>query len=766
MAAITKLHTLRNVGLFENGVPQPLTFSKANLIYAENGRGKSTLATVLRSCGENAPALLAAKRTLDTDGPIKVGLLLGTSPLAFEDGVWRGPLPNVALFDSEFIERNVFTGQEVRPDQRQSLLEFALGDAAVALKQDVEKLTAAGVEATKRKVAAEKLLTAYREDLPLEDFRALPKGEHLDEEIEKLKNQVAVARQQSSILKRPSLSLVGHFTPNFDFIFSVLATALADIHEVAEQVVHTHIKNHGEGKGIENWLALGQEFIADGSCPFCGQGLEGSELIAAYQSYFNAAYKALKTSVVGLDKSIGAALPDTVIANIQKIFDANAERVAVWNDELKLPPHALDLERMKNIVATLRQEISALSEAKKASPLDAIGSEDDTARAAGLISEFNAIAKGYAVVVNAINAEISAYKEKLAGADIQQLETAIKRIGIQKKRLTQPVENALVEYDGSENERKDAERKKAETRMKLDGLMEQTLADYRDSINAWLAKFGASFSIEEMKPNYQGGGLPRTEYALKIRERSVRLGSRGADGPAFGNTLSEGDKRTLAFAFFMARIYQRPDKNGLIVVIDDPVSSLDKHRRAKTKFAIGRLSADVEQLIVLSHDAYFLKDLKRFLDEKVKVETAVSEVKAVENDYSAIGGCDLDAICSSDYYRHYVMVQEFADAVEGTKPELVAKVLRVLVEGNLRRRFPRHVKEGVPLGVVIDAIKNAPLGNPLEHVKDKIQELNDFNDYASQFHHDGQNAEAAAINATELRGYAKQALSLIHTGNI
>jgi wobble nucleotide-excising tRNase len=765
VAAITKIHTLRNVGLFENGVPQPLMLSKANLFYAENGRGKSTLATVLRSCGENAPALVTAKKTLDTEGPIKIGLLHGTTPLAFEDGVWKGSPPNVALFDSEFVERNVYTGQEVRPDQRQSLLEFALGDAAVALKQEVDQLTAVGVEATKRKVAAERILTAYRDDLTLEIFRSLAKGESLDEEIEKLKNQVAIARQQSSIQKRPNLSLVDNFEPKLDGVFSVLATALANIHEAAEQVVLLHIKKHGEEMGVEDWLAVGQKFVADGSCPFCGQEIGGSELIAAYQSYFNDAYGALKTKVAGLDESLRMAIPDSVITTIQKIFESNVERVLSWNDELKIPTHNLNIARLKEILTALQNEISLLIESKKASPLDAIGTVGDVEKTSFLISEFNALVSGYVDVVKAINAEIAAYKEKLAGADIQQLESAIKKIGIQKKRYDETVVNAFAEYDASEGKRKEVEQKKIDARKKLDTLMEGTLAEYRNSINAWLSKFGASFSLEEMKPNYLGGGLPRTEYGLMVRKRSVKLGSRGTDGPAFGNTLSEGDKRTLAFAFFMARVCQRADKKSLIVVIDDPVSSLDKHRRAKTKFAIGMLSADIEQLIVLSHDAYFLKDLKRFLEEKVGVETTVSEVKAVENDYSAICSCDLAAICSSDYYRHYVLVQDFVDAIAGCKPEFVSKVLRVLVEGHLRRRFPKHVREGVPLGVVIDAIKNAPNGNPLEHLKHKIQELNDFNDYASQFHHDSQNAEVATINATELRGYAKQALSLIHTGN-
>jgi hypothetical protein len=37
-------------------------------------------------------------------------------------------LPDIVVFDSEFVEHNVYSGFEVRSEQRQALLEFALGD--------------------------------------------------------------------------------------------------------------------------------------------------------------------------------------------------------------------------------------------------------------------------------------------------------------------------------------------------------------------------------------------------------------------------------------------------------------------------------------------------------------------------------------------------------------------------------------------------------------------------------------------------------------
>jgi wobble nucleotide-excising tRNase len=75
---------------------------------------------------------------------------------------------------------------------------------------------------------------------------------------------------------------------------------------------------------------------------------------------------------------------------------------------------------------------------------------------------------------------------------------------------------------------------------------------------------------------------------------------------AFGNTLSSGDRNTLALAFFFACLDQDPSLAGRVVVIDDPVSSLDDNRSLTTVQEIRRLLPRVAQVIILSHSKSFL----------------------------------------------------------------------------------------------------------------------------------------------------------------
>ena len=62
-----------------------------------------------------------------------------------------------------------------------------------------------------------------------------------------------------------------------------------------------------------------------------------------------------------------------------------------------------------------------------------------------------------------------------------------------------------------------------------------------------------------------------------------------AGEPSFRTTLSSGDRNTLALAFFFASLEldtALPDK---IVVIDDPMTSLDEHRSLATVQEMRRL---------------------------------------------------------------------------------------------------------------------------------------------------------------------------------
>jgi wobble nucleotide-excising tRNase len=88
------------------------------------------------------------------------------------------------------------------------------------------------------------------------------------------------------------------------------------------------------------------------------------------------------------------------------------------------------------------------------------------------------------------------------------------------------------------------------------------------------------------------------------------------------NTLSEGEKTTLAFAYFMSKVTTEvTNKSQTIIVIDDPISSLDDNRLYSTAFLIHEELKDYKQLFVFSHNLLFLKYINSFFKAKNEKST-------------------------------------------------------------------------------------------------------------------------------------------------
>src|ERR1051326_4699608 len=118
---IRKILKLQNVGLLQDATQgRAVDLAKVCGIYADNGRGKSTLAAALRASGLSDVARLNARKTIDAANPPEIDFLLNTgSHVEFKNNAWIGSSPRILVFDSEFVEQNVYSGFEVRAEQRQ-----------------------------------------------------------------------------------------------------------------------------------------------------------------------------------------------------------------------------------------------------------------------------------------------------------------------------------------------------------------------------------------------------------------------------------------------------------------------------------------------------------------------------------------------------------------------------------------------------------------------------------------------------------------------
>jgi len=765
---ISKILKLQNVGLLQDATQAgAVSLGQVTAIYADNGRGKSTLAAVLRACQLGDAGRLNARKTIDGPSNPEVKLLLPTgSHVEFTANAWSTTLPDIVVFDSEFVEQNVYSGFEVRADQRQSLLEFALGDQTVPLQKQILQLTQDIATQTQKRTQAEKTLTGFAPPYTVAQFIALQPVPDARQQIDALQKRIEAAKNSQSLATRKDPTDIALIQFDTAAVFTVLKTQLQDVEEAAEAVVKAHLAKHNS-EDFEDWVSRGQQYSSGTDCPFCGQALGGLELIGAYRSYFNKAYADLKRQIAGLESLVTTGLADSKIEAAVSAVATNTARIEAWKDQLDVTVPVFEGEPLTATLKQVREELLAFVAAKQRAPLEAAGVQGDADKATAAVAGINQAIATYNAAVKSAASQIADFKMKLAAENTATLTAEIRKLEAAQKRVLPDVISAVADYQAAEAERKRLDGEKTKARQQLDTLMQATLQQYQTSINDLLTAFGAEFSIEQLKPTYLGGGEPRSEYGLCVRNKSVKLGSRAdiATGHSFATTLSEADKRTLAFAFFVARLRADTNLAGKLVVMDDPVSSLDRNRRHQSIRLVANLAGDCRQLVVLSHDAYFVRELRERLGDRkpTPITPHILTIRRVGQGYSAFAQCDIDDVCSSDYYRHHRLVADYVDGKSTANTREIAKAIRPLLEGYYHRRFPGRIPRKLMFGQIIAEAAKAPSGDPLAYLQPLLKELGEVNDYAGQFHHDtNPGFETVPVVDGELLGFAKRALKLIY----
>ena len=299
---IERIRLIRNVGLFDSmddGTRLP--FSKLTLVYAENGRGKTTLAAILRSLGTGAPLPITERHRLSAEYPPHVVMDPGSGaqPVTFQNGVWSQHLEETAVFDDAFIDQNVYSGLTVEADHRQNLHELILGSQGIALNNALQEAVDR-IEQHNRalKAKGDAIPVTVRGEMDADAFCALTRRPDIDAEIQAAERNFAAAREQDAI--RTAIPFETIELPRFDTqaLAILLARDLSALDEATARKVRTHLE--AVGPGGERWVSEGMRFLDElpsDRCPFCAQDLNGSTLIEHYRAYFGAAYADLKTAI-------------------------------------------------------------------------------------------------------------------------------------------------------------------------------------------------------------------------------------------------------------------------------------------------------------------------------------------------------------------------------------------------------------------------------------------------------------------------------------
>lgn len=750
---------IRNVGVLRAfDTPGSPKLSQLTLFYAGNGRGKSTLTAVLRAARDGCSNTVLARQSLGNGGAAPdITLISDAGNIRFDSGKWKTKSAPIEVFDTTFIADNIYAGELTELAHDRGLFSVIIGKDGVRLATHLERFNEINRKTAAELKAAEAALAEDKPtDIGLDEFFALAPNPDYDKRLEDAERAVKAVQQADKIAALKQLEELP--VPALPAgMATVLASTVADIDTSARDRLLEHFARFHLDKKAEEWIGYGLDHIHDDSCPFCGrEDVDEAGMVTLYGQIFGDTYKGHLSTVRELGGEVEAFLGEDTRTGLTAKIEANAEAARKWGEYARLDKALPDMAGLGPLIAEAHKGAKVLCDKKRASPLDKLEAEAELAEIGAKLTAAADLIKAYNEAVVATNAATA----KVSAAAPTTLEAAQSTRDNIKKRIARHDAGVQKRVDAYFRAKKrDGRARKTRTliQKKLKEANETSAAQYHSRVNHYLGRFGASFTISKITNSMQGNS-GQVDYGLLIKGETVARGrGRQADAiPSFRNTLSAGDKTTLAFAFFLAMLDCDKDLAGKTVVIDDPLSSHDSHRRYMTVEVIRELCGRCRQMIVLSHDEHLLLD--------IEARCGGTPCTAFKIDFSTGGQwseasvADLDLLCRA---RHIEMIDEltaYVDRNEGDPAKVVLTVRRVLETHY--RRYRAYFAADQNLGSIVKAIASEGPSHPCHR---DLTQLDRCNNATCDDHH-GENADtgrARILSREEVRVVATDALELI-----
>lgn len=586
-------------------------FSRFNLIYGWNGAGKTTLSNLFRHLQNKDPVI---------EGELQFKI---DARLVSQNEFLNAELPKIRVFNRDTVKRSIF---EVAHENLPPV--YYLGEDSAIKQTLVENLrTEYTQKSTTKAIAEQEKTSAVRsfdsfctdQAKAIKNLLTAANGEfnnyntnHFKQTAEKLRAEPEIERLSEAevaehlIIKastpKEKLVVPQALYPDFSNLVSRVSAALN--RTVVAQTIEALEENPDLASWVKQGLTIHSNEHQNGYCQFCTQNIPYGR-IEDLEGHFNQAFENLQLEISALTIEIASAIsfvkgltvPDKGLIH---------EHLSVEYESTKntLSQQSWGTQRF---LESCRDALSA----KASRPFQSInlmpffiGGNADSEESKGLLKFFE--------IVTAASASIGTLSGKQAFDRLcgiiekhNQHCDSFQIAQIQSRRLLEREEVAQVLDDYLLQNRKIADldfqvetlsKLLLETQGKINQLEIEIREHFRaaDELNQDIASY---LGRDELKfvPNHSGYSITRNgETALH---------------------LSEGERTAVSFIYFLKSLEDNSfDLENGIVVIDDPVSSLDENA---LYCAFGFMKSRIQnakQIFVLTHNFTFFRQVKNWFD--------------------------------------------------------------------------------------------------------------------------------------------------------
>lgn len=637
---LKRIQKILNIGRFADCHAAMCEFAKETIVFGLNTQGKSTLTAIIRSIQTGNNDILIGRKTFGTTTGKRIEIDFEKNGVddryIFQNRAWNKVNPNILIFDSKFIAENVFDGENITFDQQKNLNTVIIGKKGQDLNNEIVALQKQSDDFASQKSEKTREFSRHFPNLEFHKFKVLPENVNIDDEIKNKDKEIKFEQEKENIKK----VIRNHIRNVSEYRFSIRDTLVKTL-DVKQEEIETHIKSHfSTEKNAQSFLKEGLDFLkevpADDSprtCVFCGQGLskKSESLIALYSTYFKGGYEQLQ---IEINDAIDYFKGINFGATLEKIAaDLRAKDLDIGLDETKI----VELTDLKK---QFEKELDKKRDLNYAINCDT----------------FDRLKIG----IEKIKTDLEELEQKklniLSPKLVSVLEDEKRVLEITKKRYDPVWIKFCKDIETNEVEAEKIRRAREEKRKELDEYSSAIFDTHKGTINQFCKEMGADFEIEDFKPLKKIVGKDERIFAIKFfGSHKVNINNKDDRAPNFKNTLSESDKRLLAFAFFVSLLVHDRELDNKVIVFDDPMSSFDGERRRKTVHLITDIACKYKktdgternilpkQKIILTHEDRFAKELVRLIPNActLKIEEYVD------------GGQKRSKISHADFYQDF-----------------------------------------------------------------------------------------------------------------
>jgi wobble nucleotide-excising tRNase len=565
-------------------------FGQFNLIYGWNGSGKTTLSSLFRNL-QTRGNVTEGEVEFEIDGAKVLGHELETARL-----------PSVRVFNRDFIASTILeAGGRMDPI-------YYFGEDSVEKQRQVEKLKDE-LDKAEKEVATARTEKSKAEEA-LDDFcinkarfiKELLISSHLasynnydkrdfkhaignldvksaitaqiaDEDKEKL-------RKQKDAQPKETVSKVSFDVPEFDGLASEAKVLLQ--RSFASRVIEELAADKEVGAWVQQGLALHTGDRKSDRCRFCEQPLPAAR-VQRLEAHFNDAFASFQSEVTALEKRVEserARLDGVRFPNPAQLYDHLASELgsATSQAQRMLEGSMAFLKSLHEVLRRKREspfEQILLESALQGTPLPDRGELIRAIQALNAaIEKHNATTNDFANKVKEACGALERCYVAEAFAEYRRLsdvvtaaESALQRVINNPPTLRpkiQAIEREIVQH-----------RRPAE------------------ELNAELCSY-----------------LGHDELRLDVKDAGYTM----TRGGQLAGDLSESEKTSIAFLYFLKSLQDMSfDHANSVIIIDDPVSSLDANSLFAAFGYLKERTQAAGQLFVLTHNFGFFRQVKNWL---------------------------------------------------------------------------------------------------------------------------------------------------------